>query len=134
MLALKKVLGSKIPEFRARISNDVEFVRAHYEWCRPYGYPPPGKLDSRWMLFRLIQVHLLQHLESIEVRCDGRQLREEVVTHDLRDYSYCMIASQLGAIATNEKKQHERFLRMCPDGLILWKNLKTGRVEVRNSK
>lgn len=126
---LRKVFIRKLPELRSRIGTDVEIVRAHYAWLRPFQYPAAKKLDSRWMLYRLIQASLWMHLDSIEVRFGAGGLSQRNFTHEWIDYSYCMIASQIGAIATNEKKQKERFLRMCPDGLILWKNHITNLVE-----
>jgi hypothetical protein len=126
---LLRIVAAKLPGLRSRISTDIELVRSHYRWCRPFRYPPPEKIDPRWVLFRRFQADMLQHLEAIDARCRSVKRNETNLIHDLRDYSYCIIAAQVGAIATNEIKQRERFLQMRPDGLVLRRNHVTGCVE-----
>ena len=121
-----KILA-KIPSFRARIATNSDFIRQQYSWMRPFAFPPARKIDERWLLFRAIQCQLLVHLDSLKRRVDEAQSKRiqlgdlpiEPTIHDLIDYSYCLVAVQLGAIATNEKKQQQRFRLLCPGGLIL---------------
>jgi hypothetical protein len=118
---LNSTIKERIPAYQQKIATDVKFVREQYAWMRPFRFPQPEKIDERWLLFRAIQCQLLVHLDSLRRRLDNRQLTmlPKEALHDLIDYDYCLVAAQIGTIATLEKAQHNRFRLLRPGGLIL---------------
>jgi hypothetical protein len=130
---MNKLLLNKIPVYRARIANDIEFVRNQYRWFRPFGYPQPEQIDPRWALYRICQARLLFHLEILVYCANGTTVEEKTLTHDWLDYQYCILGSLAGGLATSDEGQCERFRLMHPKGVLLFFNHGSRKVEFLNS-
>jgi hypothetical protein len=125
----KSFVLEKLPEFRKRVAEDEDFVRAQYAWMRPLGYPAPDKISPHWLLYRSIQIQLLVHLNLIERnQANPIQMSLNNITHEWLDFHYCLLATQFGALATGETSQMERFRLLCPNGLTLFYSSKAGSV------
>lgn len=130
---LKKLIRRKLPEFQKRVAEDEAFVRSQYCWMRPLFYPAPEKISSRWLLFRSIQIHLLVHLNLVEKNCANVHAMTLLkTTHEWLDYQYCLLASQIGALATGEPSQMARFRQLCPNGVTLFYDSKSQEVMEHN--
>lgn len=122
----KCLVRKKLPEFRRMITFDEDFVRSQYRWMRPFGYPQADKISPQWLLFRTVQTLLLTHLNLIEKNgANAHKMTDRNTTHEWLDYQYCLLAAQIGALATGESSQKERFLQIYPNGLVLFYDHKT---------
>lgn len=111
---------------RQAVATDRVRVRAIYEEIRAWDAPDAkidgAMLDERWATFRFLQCHLLAALR-IFGRYEGQlpetpkfRLHAEHCTHDLE---YVLVASLVGAIATNDREVEEDFRMLRPDGLVV---------------
>lgn len=126
---LKKLARKLLPSFRRRIVEDENFLRAQYEWMRPFGHPSADKINPKWLLFRTIQVMLLVHLNLLEKNAaHAHGMTDKNTTHEWLDFQYCLLAAQIGALATGEHSQKERFLQLNPQGRVLFYDAQTRSV------
>ena len=119
-------LPAAIAMARQAVATDCVRVRAIYEEIRAWDAPDAkidgALLDERWATFRFLQCHLLAALR-IFGRYGGQlpetskfRLHAEHCTHDLE---YVLVASLVGAIATNDREVEEDFRMLRPDGLVV---------------
>lgn len=111
---------------RRSVATDSPRVRAIYEEIRGWD-APDTKIDSailneRWATFRFFQCHLLAAL-----RIFGRYTGDLPKTpkfrlhveHCIHDLEYVLVASLVGAIATNDREVEEDFRMLRPDGVVV---------------
>jgi len=119
-------LPSAIALARQAVATDPARVRAIYEEIRGWDAPDAkidgSVLDEQWATFRFLQCHLLAALR-IFGRYGGQlpetskfRLHAEHCTHDLE---YVLVASLVGAIATNDREVEEDFRMLRPDGVVV---------------
>lgn len=126
---LKQLARELVPTFRRRIVEDEDFLRAQYKWMRPFGHPAADKINPDWLLFRTIQVMLLVHLNLLEKNAaHAHRMTEKNTTHEWLDFQYCLLAAQIGALATGEHSQKERFRQISPQGRVLFYDAQTRNV------
>lgn len=119
-------LPSAIAMARQAVATDPARLRAIYEEIRGWealdAKVDGSVLDKQWATFRFLQCHLLAALR-IFGRYGGHlpetpnfRLHAEHCTHDLE---YVLVASLVGAIATNDREVEEDFRMLCPDGMVV---------------
>lgn len=126
---IKMRVRTLLPSFKRRVVEDDDFVRAQYKWMRPFAYPPADRICPKWLLFRTIQTMFLTHLNLLEKSAaNAHNMTEKNTRHEWLDFQYCLLAAQIGALATGEHSQRARFRQILPRGDVLFFDAQTRKV------
>ncbi len=122
--ALLDESGQKLSEgcedLKRQACTDVDVVRKIYRSLDLEGFPRATLLDSSWVLFRWIQMHLLFGLDYIRrYGFGGLAAVPKRIEHDVHDLQYALFGTLCGALATKDKEVERNFKLACPDGALL---------------
>lgn len=125
--------GIEMREFQAAIATARKEVARNHERVRSIYMQireqepttemlPSHLLDIEWASFRFVQCHLLAALRVFGKHQGRIQRTQNLVLkaeHSMHDLEYVVVASLVGAIATNDREVEEDFLLLCPEGVVI---------------
>lgn len=123
-----KGLRAAIATARAKVSEDLAFVRSVYALFQADGFPseaPAPNLISRdWAFFLWLQCSLLAALRLFERRqgtfSEAPSAKAlERAEHSMHDVEYVMFGALAGTVASNDKEVISDFLSVRPEGRVI---------------
>ena len=114
------VLRTACEDLKRQAGTDADVVRNIYQSLEGLdGFPPASVLDSSWVLFRWVQVHLLFALDYVSRYgfSDPAEIPKRV-EHDLHDIQYVIYGALCGALATRNGDIACNFTLACPEGTL----------------
>ena len=109
-----------IEEAKQLVCRDSGVVREIYERIRNQAFPPAEMVDERWGLFREIQVYVVAALDYVFMYGDNNpDALSRKIENEYLDLEYCITASLVGALASQDKRMIGRFKSVRPDGFVL---------------
>lgn len=109
-----------IEEAKRLVCRDSAVVREIYDHTRNQVFPPAELVDERWGLFREIQVYVVAALDYVFKYGDNNpDALSRKIENEYLDLEYCITASLVGALASQDKRMIARFKSIRPDGFVL---------------
>lgn len=114
------VLSEACDDLKRQACVGVEVVSKIYRSLDLEDFPHATLLDSSWVVFRLVQMHLLFGLDYVR-RYGFADLVEvpKRLEHDIHDVQYALFGTLCGALATRDKEVAQNFKLACPDGTLM---------------
>lgn len=103
-----------------RVAREPDRVREIYSHTKRDNDPNASLIDEHWLLFRLVQAHLLGSIE-----CFSRYGMQDFecpptkVEHLRQDVDYVALASLTGGLASRDLTLNKWFRVLRPDGLLI---------------
>lgn len=115
-----QVLSEACNDLKRQACTDADVVRRIYRSLDLEGFPCAMLLDTSWVLFRWVQMHLLFGLDYIR-RYGFADLAAvpKRLEHDVHDLQYALFGTLCGALATKDTEVAQNFKLACPDGAVL---------------
>jgi hypothetical protein len=112
-----------IEDAKRIVFTEFEVVRRIYSEIRSNSFPAAEAIDERWALFREVQVYVVAALDYVFMFGDGNAgAVSKRIENEYLDLEYCITASLVGALASQDKQMNTRFKRIRPDGFVLWQD------------
>lgn len=108
-------------DLKRQTGADANVIRNIYHSLEGLeGFPPASVLDSSWVLFRWVQVHLLFALDYVSRYGFSEPAAiPKRVEHDMHDIQHVLFGALCGALATRDSDVACNFTWACPEGILL---------------
>lgn len=118
--AKRSVLGQACGELKEQACGDADVVRRIYRNLGLEDFPCASLIDSAWITFRWVQMHILFGLDHISRYGFGNSDRiPKQVEHDVHDLQYALFGTLCGGLATTDLGIKQNFRLACPNGFLL---------------
>jgi hypothetical protein len=112
-----------IEDAKQLIFGDCDVVRRIYDETRSKSFPRAEEIDGRWGLFREVQVYVIAALDYVFMYGDNNPSAvSKKIENEYLDLEYCITASLVGGLASQDKRMNIRFKSIRPDGFVLCQN------------
>lgn len=126
---------TRVDEVLRDIASNMEGVRRFYGGVAPEGFAPAPIVGRPWAVFRYIQVHLTADVEFLALYgIDVNQPSFSTLENERADLNYLMLAVLAKGLASNDTVMKRRFRALCPDGVLIEVEKKSGPTEATSTR